>query len=716
LKQPIVLRIYKGDHLFLVKQSQEGQVVMGREGQDVSLPGDRTSLLHASIQEINEAYWLMDLGSETGTLLNDVAVLEHVLQTGDVITIGDYKVEFYIGVPRPKGVGENTFSKVNPLTTPTPTARESAVAPSTTPAQVVAPPRPVISPESQPKAPTQNVQPPPIEVKLPQKQETAFVKPVVPTPPPISAVADLAAPAPLQGSAKRVSKPVTKTAPVSAPLRRSSTFGPKKKSRSTFAPPSRYSEVLDYVRPGKGTVVEVLVAWQERVISAHHFSDKKIVTCGPAVDSDVQIPFQIGKDKKVPLVRIDSRANVIVGAAMSGELIRGNAPPQNFKGERPLDQGEMARVTVNSQLTLIIRYTSDTPKPLLAPALDLSASEAVGVIMAFILTGIFGLYMFLYTPPKPLDDNANEEPLRTALIIVNPPKPPKSKTDPVPTPAPTPPQIVKSTPSPKKEPVKVAQKQKTTPFEKKDPGAASDVAPNKEKKKPTQFTSVKQGGAVKTSKVEGAQMQSPKKDVTKSGVFSVFGGGGKQNDLSKATSGAGELAGMANAATGKAGSAEDRDGEGLGTPFKDTGAGGNGTAQFGVPGVKTKGRGGGDAGFGSGGLGGHKGISITPGGNGESFSGTIDREAIRRVIRENINAFRACYERELNRNPDLQGKIVLEWDIGERGRVMRGKVSSNDMGNKAVGECILDRLKTLTFPEPPTANEVTVSYPFFFKN
>jgi hypothetical protein len=173
---------------------------------------------------------------------------------------------------------------------------------------------------------------------------------------------------------------------------------------------------------------------------------------------------------------------------------------------------------------------------------------------------------------------------------------------------------------------------------------------------------------------------------------------------------------MANAATGKAGSAEDREGEGLGTPFKDTGAGGNGTAQFGLPGVKTKGRGGGDAGFGAGGLGGHKGVSITPGGSGEAFSGTIDREAIRRVIRENINAFRACYERELNRNPDLQGKIVLEWDIGERGRVMRGKVSSNDMGNKSVGECILDRLKTLTFPEPPTANEVTVSYPFFFKN
>jgi outer membrane biosynthesis protein TonB len=294
--------------------------------------------------------------------------------------------------------------------------------------------------------------------------------------------------------------------------------------------------------------------------------------------------------------------------------------------------------------------------------------------------------------------------------------PPPAPPPPPPTPTPTPPPV-KSTPSPVKMDKQPKQTKAQNPDPKPDPGAASNVAPNKnDKNAPRTKTSIKQGGAVKTGNTEGTQAKSQRRDVNKAGVFSVFGTNGRQDRLDTTYNGAGELSGFADAATGRAGQNEDRPGEGLGTPFKDTGRGGTGTAAVGVSGVTTKGRGSGNSGFGTGGLGDRKGVKIVPGGDEESFSGTIDREAIRRVVMANIRAIKACYEKELNRNPDLFGKLVIEWVISEQGRVTSARVKSNELGNARVGDCVRDIIRVARFPEPPTNEEVTVAYPFFFSN
>ncbi|MES2857039.1 MAG: AgmX/PglI C-terminal domain-containing protein, partial [Bdellovibrionota bacterium] len=168
----------------------------------------------------------------------------------------------------------------------------------------------------------------------------------------------------------------------------------------------------------------------------------------------------------------------------------------------------------------------------------------------------------------------------------------------------------------------------------------------------------------------------------------------------------------------KSGYAEDRAGQGLGSAQKDTGRGGTGNALTGIAGgIGTQGRGSGNTGYGTGGLGNRAGIRIVPGGDEAAISGTYDREAIRRVIMANLRVIRTCYERQLNRNPELMGKLVLSWEIGEQGRVLSTKVKSNELGNAAVAQCIMDRLKTWRFPDPPANQVVDVeAYPFFFSN
>src|SRR6185312_13203514 len=175
---------------------------------------------------------------------------------------------------------------------------------------------------------------------------------------------------------------------------------------------------------------------------------------------------------------------------------------------------------------------------------------------------------------------------------------------------------------------------------------ASEVRPMTKTDRPKKFTSVHQGGAVKIGKTAGANAQA--KDVNTMGLLSAFGGGGVRKQLDQAYSGSGELLGMANSATGTSGQNEDRSGDDIGSKFKDTGAGGKGTATQGIAGIGTKGRGSGMSNYGAGiGLGGKGNVTIDVGGAEEGWEGTIDKEAVRRVIRSILSQIKSCYERQL---------------------------------------------------------------------
>lgn len=762
MKKPVVLRIYKGEQLLGVKQFQESQIVIGRPGEvNVALEGDRVSAIHAAIEERDSGYYICDLGSENGTLKNGEPVLDSTIESGDTLQIGEFKLEFYIGVPKPKAPPPPSAVATAPAPPPPaatapmsepPPVPASAPAPASTSAPVSAsasadPFEPVAAPADAPVASrnkTAESPPAPKETKQPQMsaKSTAPSQPTASqSSKPSPSAAAMAGVGVAMGDSK--SGAFSLAGPKAGQTARSSgsrkgDFKKKHKKRNSFAPASRYNDVRDYVKPSKGTVVEVLVAWRERVIGSYHFSHRATISIGSHPDCEIVLPLLTSKVRKMPILKIESQAHVLVSPEMSGELIKGQASSSFGELQRnnrmvrtgagfsiALEQGEMVKVELGEGVSLIVRYVSDSPKPLVAPLLDLTTSEFTGVVLSFVLVSILGLYMFLYSPPKPLEDEASAEPLRTAVIILPTPKPmppPPQKVEVAEEkPQPTPPPVVqKATPSPKKEVVKeVAQAKAVTNLTKKsDPGMSAAAAPNKNKTGPRSQTSVKQGGETKSTDKPAAQMQSKSRDLSRAGLFSTFGGGGANDQAASSTTGSGELAGLAGSATGKSGYAENRDGNGLGSRMKDTGVGGNGKALEGIAGgIGTQGRGSGNSGYGTGGLGNKAGTKIVTGGAEESISGTIDREAIRRVILANLRVIRTCYERQLNRNPDLMGKLILSWDIGEQGRVVGARVKSNELGNRDVADCIIGRLKTWKFPEPPTNQVVEVeAYPFFFSN
>ncbi len=99
-----------------------------------------------------------------------------------------------------------------------------------------------------------------------------------------------------------------------------------------------------------------------------------------------------------------------------------------------------------------------------------------------------------------------------------------------------------------------------------------------------------------------------------------------------------------------------------------------------------------------------------------TIMGALPREVVERVIRENKNQIRYCYEVELQRRQNLAGRVSVSWVISSSGRVARVKITDSTLGSKRTEKCIARRIKTWQFPRPAGGGVVTVNYPFIFRS
>ena len=95
-------------HLLVEEGPEPGKVfrlggsnVLGRSAEnDVGLPDDTVSVQHASIAFRNGQWWLEDLGSSNGTLLNRTPIDQPLVVTsGDKISLGSVQLVFKTGIP-----------------------------------------------------------------------------------------------------------------------------------------------------------------------------------------------------------------------------------------------------------------------------------------------------------------------------------------------------------------------------------------------------------------------------------------------------------------------------------------------------------------------------------------------------------------------------------------------------------------------------------------
>ncbi len=92
--------------------------------------------------------------------------------------------------------------------------------------------------------------------------------------------------------------------------------------------------------------------------------------------------------------------------------------------------------------------------------------------------------------------------------------------------------------------------------------------------------------------------------------------------------------------------------------------------------------------------------------------GALDKELIRKVIRANRGQIRFCYESQLNRFPNLSGKIAVKFIISATGAVKDASITQSTLGNEEIEKCVASRVRQWQFPKPQGGGVVTVTYPF----
>lgn len=149
-------------------------------------------------------------------------------------------------------------------------------------------------------------------------------------------------------------------------------------------------------------------------------------------------------------------------------------------------------------------------------------------------------------------------------------------------------------------------------------------------------------------------------------------------------------------------------------------------------GMRGTGRGGGGEGFGRvHGLGkvdtgGGKGVSAKIGGKKKKkVKARVSRGAakvgqfcaksnIQAVVGRGSGGIKYCYEKALQTNPSLSGKVIISWTVNLQGQVVKSFVASSTLNNKEVESCMTRVVKRWRF-DPPKGGHCIIQFPFTFK-
>lgn len=95
---------------------------------------------------------------------------------------------------------------------------------------------------------------------------------------------------------------------------------------------------------------------------------------------------------------------------------------------------------------------------------------------------------------------------------------------------------------------------------------------------------------------------------------------------------------------------------------------------------------------------------------------TRGKEDIQRVVADNRDKVRACYDAALATNPGIKGDLVISFVIDPEGNVKAAETnwSESDLHVPELDTCAVEAVKTFKFPPSSRGLESKVNYPFNF--
>ncbi|MEW5855432.1 MAG: AgmX/PglI C-terminal domain-containing protein [Myxococcota bacterium] len=674
---PISFRIFEGENLVATKEFDQDIIKIGRLATaHLKLEDPKVSRIHAVIEiggggrEVS----IIDMGSAEGTFVNGEKINKVKLKDGDFILVGDTKLQVVMGAAAQAGAPAGLAAMQAELQSLGAASPESSgvFARSSLDQALAEPPAPAPAPAAaRPPAPVAPPPPPAETAPAPRAEPTAIIR-NRPQPP----AADPAAPAPRVSSPRAAPVVAPPPAPVMAAEDDDEAEGP-------YQPPPE--PVPDAAR----AVLELQVKWGHTVIEVQHHDKTPLVTIGPG--GDVHLSAEEFAGPARPLftckgleysLHVTREFKGFVRTQGEGvkELKEIRGEPDAGGMRIPLSPDQSGELTFHN-MVLAFRFNEPRRKVIAAPFVAMDYGWLNTLMMTVFMSVAFLATLILYPQDtKSLEEDLFQTSNRFTQFIVNPEK--KQKSD-----------FLKK--------LEAAKNKGAAPA--KAANASGKMGQKKEQDK-------KPDGKVATK----ADIRKANEEAVNKKIEALFGGGSSSAVFSASANDALENA-MGGISGREVGAAYGFGG--LGERGHGPGGGGTSTSTFGVGKIGTRGRGGGNSGFGTGtgGLGGktEHAIDVTQG--APVILGSLDKEIIRRVIRENIQQIKYCYERELTRTPGLAGKVQIKFVIGAQGAVQSAVVAESSMNNKTVESCIAGKVRGWIFPKPKGGGIVIVTYPFIFK-
>jgi hypothetical protein len=432
--------------------------------------------------------------------------------------------------------------------------------------------------------------------------------------------------------------------------------------------------------------VEVELRWSGSVVDVKRVREQETFTVGVLGTCDMFLPMEdVGGGASFDLLtRAGDEWVLNITPQMGGSVVRGGQaqPLASAAAGGGLTLGDDVMVELSiGYFTLVVKTVSKSKIIPIVPLFDMFMINTALVT----LFGMVSLISAMLLAPVGLDDGSddlleNSNQFQTILL-----KQPKKN------------EFLE----------KFQEKQKASKKTQAAQGKNSKAGDKKQKKTATGKMAVKAPKKPTDAEVVAAKMKALGLSGESGGIAAIFG----------PTNGGGELeAALGNISGNKVAAAYGAGGLGV-RGAAPGGGGGVGVGTVGIGRVGTLGRGSGNASYGgaSGNLGARADRDVKISSGKPIILGSLDKEIIRRVVREHMAQIRYCYERELTKTPGIYGKIVMKWIINGQGKVTQAKVAETQMNNKNVESCIARKILTWRFPKPKGGGIVIVNYPFVFK-
>jgi len=95
--------------------------------------------------------------------------------------------------------------------------------------------------------------------------------------------------------------------------------------------------------------------------------------------------------------------------------------------------------------------------------------------------------------------------------------------------------------------------------------------------------------------------------------------------------------------------------------------------------------------------------------------GGFSKEVIQNTFKRGLSGMERCYQKALEKKPNIQGEATFQLVIDSSGRVTKVDLVSSKLNDRNLEQCIIQKVKELTFPTPEGTEKVNLTVTLLLK-